>query len=290
MREEAFKRIGHLYPQVKLSGGSNATVIAWLWARTVPCPNPACRIAMPLMATFQLSKKNNNEHWTRPVVDREKKRIAFVVQNHPNDVPEGGTVNRNGATCLACSGAVKLPYVREQARAGNMGEVMTAIVAEGDRKRLFLSPTDEHVQAALNANSSWRPSGSLPERALSIRPQIYGFTEWHKLFTERQLTALTTFSDLLPEVRSLILECGASAEYADAICTYLALAIGRTSNSGCSFARWDTSRDLVTGFLVAKELGWFGISQKGIVFAVHQVTGRAKSSGSPRLSIICPSM
>ena len=255
MREEAFKRIGHLYPQVKLSGGSNATVIAWLWARTVPCPNPACRIAMPLIATFQLSKKNNNEHWTRPVVDREKNRIAFVVQNHPNDVPEGGTVNRNGATCLACSGAVKLPYVREQARAGNMGEVMTAIVAEGDRKRLFLSPTDEHVQAALNANSSWRPSGSLPKRALSIRPQIYGFTEWHKLFTERQLTALTTFSDLLPEVRSLILECGASAEYADAICTYLALAIGRISESGCSFARWHTSRDLVTGVFGRQGIG-----------------------------------
>lgn len=174
MREEAFKRIGHLYPQVRLSDGTNATVIAWLWARTVPCPNPACRIAMPLMATFQLSKKKGNEHWTRPIIDREKNSISFVVQNHNADVPESGTVNRNGATCLGCGSVVKLPYVREQGRAGNIGEVMTAIVAEGNRKRLFLSPVDEHIKVAQEATPAWRPSGSLPERALSIRAQIYG--------------------------------------------------------------------------------------------------------------------
>ena len=255
MREEAFKRIGHLYPQVKLPDGTNATVIAWLWARTVPCPNPACRIAMPLMATFQLSKKKGNEHWTKPIVDREKNSIAFVVQNHNAGVPESGTVNRNGATCLGCGSVVKLPYVREQGRAGNIGEVMTAIVAEGNRKRLFLSPVDEHIKVAREAIPAWRPSGSLPERALSIRTQIYGFTEWHQLFTERQLTALTTFSDLLAEVRSLILKHGASAEYTNAVYTYLALAIGRISESGCSFARWNTSRDLVSGVFGRQGIG-----------------------------------
>ncbi len=255
MREEAFKRIGHLYPQVKLSKGSDATVIAWLWARTVPCPNPACGIAMPLMATFQLSKKKDNEHWTRPVIDRETNSISFAVQNHNAGVPASGTVNRNGATCLGCGNTVKLPYVREQGRAGNIGEVMTAIVAEGNRKRLFLSPTEEHIKAAQEATSAWRPNGSLPERALSIRAQLYGFTEWHKLFTERQLTALTTFSDLLPEVRSLILEHGASAEYAEAVCTYLALAVGRISNSGCSFTRWHNSGEKVEGVFSRQGIG-----------------------------------
>ena len=82
MREEAFKRIGHLYPKVKLPDGSNATVIAWLWARTIPCPNPACGVQMPLLKTFQLSKKKNNEHWIKPVVDYEAKHVSFVVQNH----------------------------------------------------------------------------------------------------------------------------------------------------------------------------------------------------------------
>ena len=154
MREMAWARIGHLYPKAKLPGGGEATVIAWLWARTVPCPNPACGVAMPLMKTFQLSRKRGNEHWTRPVVDRsagpapgsDRGTVSFEVQNHDEGVPAQGTVNRNGATCVACGGTVPLSYVREQARAGNLGEQMTAIVAAGDRRRLFLSPVEEHVR------------------------------------------------------------------------------------------------------------------------------------------------
>ena len=247
MREEAYKRIGHLYPQVELADGANATVIAWLWARTVPCPNPVCGFAMPLMATFQLSKKRGNEHWIKPIVDRERNRITFVVQNHNAGVPERGTANGNGATCLGCGGVVKLPYVREQGRAGNMGEQMTAIVAEGNRKRLFLSPSEIHVKPAQEATPAWRPSGSLPEQARSISVQIYGFKNWHQVLTPRQLTALTTFSDLLGEVRDLIKLGEVEEECADAICTYLALALGRTANSGCSFARWQNSGDFIAG-------------------------------------------
>ena len=103
MREEAFRRIGHLYPKAKLPDGSDAIVIAWLWARTIPCLNPVCGVPMPLLKTFQLSKKRNNEHWVKPVVDRAAKRVSFVVQNHSNHVPDGGTVDRNGAVCIACN-------------------------------------------------------------------------------------------------------------------------------------------------------------------------------------------
>ena len=143
MRDEAFKRIGHLYPKAKMPDGGEATVIAWLWARTVPCPNPACGVQMPLMATFQLSKKAKNQHWTRPEVCRESKSVSFVVQNNDEGIPLERTVIRGGkgAVCVACLGTVSHAYIREQSKAGNMGETMTGIVAEGDRKRLFLSPT-----------------------------------------------------------------------------------------------------------------------------------------------------
>ncbi len=248
MRRKAFKRICHLYPTAKLPDGSETTVIAWLWARTVPCPNPACGMNMPLMRTFQLSKKSDNAHWTRPIIDRRANTISWIVQDNPNGIPSTGTVNRNGATCLGCDGAVKLTYVREQARAGNMGEVMTAVVAEGDRKRLFLSPTDEHIQAALDAEPRWRPNGNLPERALGFRVQAYGFTNWHQLFTERQLTALTTFSDLVQEVGEQAIKDGADEAYADTICTYLALAVGKTADRGSSFTTWDISRDIRSVF------------------------------------------
>ena len=249
MREMAFERIGHLYPKAKLPNGGEATVIAWLWARTVPCPNPACRADMPLMKTFHLSRKPNNRHWIKPVVNRDANgtSVSFEVQNHDGGVPDGGTVGRNGANCVACDSSVPLSYVRERARAGEMREKMTAVVAEGDRKRIFVSPTAEHVEAARAAEPKWRPNGRLPKQALGFRVQRYGFTEWHKLFSNRQLTGLTTFSDLMPEVRALIVEHGASSAYADAVSTYLALAIGRNTNNCSTFTRWQNSGDFVAG-------------------------------------------
>ena len=142
---------------------------------------------------------------------------------------------------------MKLTYVREQARAGRMGEQMTAIVAEGDRKRLFLSPTDEHIQAALKANPAWRPSQTITKTP-KVSALTYGMTHWHQLFTERQLTAMTTFSDLVHEVDEQAIKDGTDEAYANTICTYLALAIGKTADRGSSFTTWDISRDIRSVF------------------------------------------
>ena len=204
MRKEAFRRIGNLYPKAKLPDGSDATVIAWLWARTIPCPNPACGVQMP-SKDFSTLKKRNNEHWIKPVVDYEAKRVSFVVQNHRRRCPRSGTVDRNGAVCIACNNAVPLSYVREQAKVGRMGEQMTAIVAAGDRRRLYVSPTDEHIQAAISAEPAWRPSQVMPNTPRRwVSGRGFGITHWHQLFTKRQLAALTTFSDLHTVVRSQI--------------------------------------------------------------------------------------
>lgn len=245
MRERAYERIGHLYPKAKLPDGTEATVIAWIYARTVPCQNPACGIVMPLIKQFQLSKTRGNEHWMRPVVDREAGRVEFVVQDNLEGVPESGTVNRNGATCVSCNTTAPLAYVREQARAGKMDDQMIAMVVEGDRRRVFLSPMNEHIQAANDARPGWRPSGRLPDRALGFAVQTYGFTEWHQLFTERQLTGITTFSDLISEVRTLIHANGADAVYANVLSTYFALVIGRNTSACSKFTRWANVGDFV---------------------------------------------
>ena len=255
MCKEAFRRIGHLYPKAKLPDGSDAIVIAWLWTRTIPCPNPACGFQMPLLRTFQISQKKNNEHWIRPVIDYGAKRVSFVVQNHRRGVPKGGTVNRNGAVCIACNNAVPLSYVREQTRVGNMSEQMTAIVAEGDRRRIFVSPTNAHIQAAISAEPAWQPTANLPNQAMNLRVQGYGITHWHQLFTKRQLAALTTFSDLRIEVRNQITQDGANDAYADAVCTYLALAIGREADMCSSFDRWHNSGEKVTGVFGRQVIG-----------------------------------
>ena len=250
VRDEALQRIGHLYPKVRLSNGKEATVIAWLWTRTVPCPNPACGITMPLITTFQLSKKRGNEHWARPVINKENKTVSFVVQNNDDNVPKDGTVNRNGATCIACKTISPLSYVREQSKAGNMGEQMTAIVAQGDRKRLFLSPTDEHIRVALSAkpNTNFIPQQEIPTTTYKISGSAYGITHWHELFTNRQLAALATLSDLIPTIRDMIItNSGADKDYADTICTFLSLAVGRCAHGASSFGRWRNTRHKVEG-------------------------------------------
>ena len=243
MREEAFKRIGHLYPTIKDENGIDRTVIAWLWSRTIPCANPACGVKMPLIKSFQLSKKKNHEHWTKPVIDRETNTVSFHVQNHSVGVPKEGTRIGNGGICITCDNPVTLDYVREQGKSDRMGEQMIAIVADGEGKRLFLSPNDEHMKVMLNAKADWRPAGKLPQQARSISVQLYGFTEWHKLFTERQLKNLTTFSDLISEVRPLIARAADDQNYANAICTYLALAIDRSADSSSSFNVWQNVGD-----------------------------------------------
>lgn len=241
MREEAYKRIGEFYPKVKTPDGSEATVIAWLWARTVPCINPACRIPMPLIKTFQLSKKKGNEHWTRPVVDRESNTISFVVQNHDDGVPDEATVDGSGVRCIACGTPTDLEYVRGQGTAGNIEKTMTAIVAEGEKRKKFLSPTTALIQDSVEAQASWKPRGKI----LGFSARAYGFTEWHQLFTERQLTALTTFSDLLREVRVLVKQHGSEDAYANLLNTYLALALDKTVAGNCTFARWGTQAEAV---------------------------------------------
>ena len=254
MREMAWERIGHLYPKARLPDGGEATVIAWLWARTVPCPNPACGVAMPLMRTLELSTKRNNRHWIKPIIDSQSKLVSFVVQDHKSGVPDGATASDSGAICVGCNSAVALDYVRDQAQTGKMGKQMTAIVAEGYRKRSFLSANDEHTKAAASAEPEWYPDGRLPERALGFRVQRYGFTSWRQLFTERQLTALTTFSGLLPAIGEIAVKDGATEDYADALRTYIALAIGKYADGGCAFTRWRKDTNSVEGLFARQAI------------------------------------
>ena len=260
MRREAFKKIGEYYPKAKLPDGGEATVIAWLWARTVPCNNPLCGAEMPLITTFQVSKKTNNKHWIKPIVHRDTQppTISFEVQPEPDDPPnnwrpegvpsEERTVIRGGkgATCIACGDGVPHAYIREQSKAGNMSAKMLCIVAEGDRKRLFVAPTEQHTAAAHSAKPRWRPNEKMPTTAYLVSGRGYGIENWHQLFTERQLTALTTLSDLTEDAAALAREHGADEQYANIIKTYLALAVSRMADMCSSYGTWHTARELIS--------------------------------------------
>jgi putative DNA methylase len=240
MRAEAERRIGHLYPEASLANGTKATVIAWIWARTVICPNPACRATMPLVRSFWLSKKKGNEAWVRPVA--AGRAVRFEIGNAPSGPAVEGTVSRTGATCLVCNTPVPLAHVRTEGRAGRLGSQLMAIVAEGARQRVYLPPDPGHEKAPDVAQPEGVPDTELPQQALGFRVQGYGMTRHADLFTNRQLTALCTFSDLIPEARAQVIADGGEPAYADAIATYLAFAISKSANLGSTLTSWMSDR------------------------------------------------
>jgi putative DNA methylase len=262
MRDEAHCRIGAHYPKAMLSDGTWATVIAWIWARTVTCPNPICGIEMPLVRTWWLGRKKGKEAWVRLIIVADPghpsgKRVEFEIGHGRAGAPtadEDGTVGRNGATCAACGSAVALDYVRAEGRAGRLGANLMAIAAEGDRRRVYLPPNDAHRLAADVQRPGSAPEASIPTEALGFRVQNYGMTRWADLFTNRQLLALATFSDLVIEARDRVLRDalavgapngdrlesgGADAEaYADAVATYLGLVMSRMTEYQSNLCAW----------------------------------------------------
>src|SRR5579885_463526 len=244
MRQKAHERIGHLYPPVKLPDGSEATVIAWIWARTVKCPNPACQAEMPLTGKWELSKKDGKAAWIEPEIDHTAKVVRFRVRIGAGKAPKG-TVNRNGAQCLVCGTKVPFDHIRVEGRAGRMRANLMAIVAEGTRERVYLDPNEEHARIAHDAEPNWVPDTELPQQALGFRVQGYGMTRHRDLFTPRQLVALTTFSDLVGEARGQAIAAGAGQGYADAIATYLALGVSRLSDIDNSLCMWENTKTQV---------------------------------------------
>ena len=251
MRQEAEKRIGRFYPSIPLPDGSNdtATVIAWLWARTVPSPNPAAHgTPVPLVRSFVLSSKKGKEVWVEPIVDAVNLTYRFEVRSGAGKPPSGTIISRKGGVCLLTGSAMPFEYIRAEGQAGRMGARLMAIVAEGKKGRVYLSPDQYHAQIAESAMPTWKPEAKLTNNPRDFKTPNYGLTHFRDLFTNRQLVALTTFSDLVGEaqlrVRADAVQAGWSEadgeEYGRAIATYLGLAVSRSANRMSTICFWDT--------------------------------------------------
>lgn len=241
MQDEAKKRIGNLYPVVALPaemGGGEATAIAWIWARTVASPNPAARGAhVPLVRSFSLCTKAGRKFWVEPVVDSKALTYRFEVHSGQGE-PRPGTVNRNGAMCLLTGSPIPLSYIRDEGQAHRIGARLMAIVAEGAHRRLYVPATAVQEKIASCEFPDGVPDTDLPKEALGFRVQNYGMMKHRDLFTNRQLTALTTFAQLVGEARERVIQDGGSGEYADAVATYLAFALSKGANYWSSICTW----------------------------------------------------
>jgi putative DNA methylase len=261
MRDEAEKRIGHLYPKVEVTeemvkdrpdlrplAGQKLTVIAWIWARTVKSPNPAfANVDVPLVTTFMLGTKPNRQVFVEPILDAKSYRFAVRVGNpeNPDAVKRGTKSGTSGSSflCLMSGAPMPFDYLRGEAKAGRMGMRLMATVAEGPRGRIYFSPTSEMELIARIDEPEDLPDADLPEKALGFRVQEYGMTRWRKLFTPRQLVGLSTLADLVEETRQRILSDTAGSAfdtkaYSDAVSVYLGLSVGRVSDYCSTICTW----------------------------------------------------
>jgi putative DNA methylase len=273
MRDEAEKRIGHLYPKIEVTpeiakdrpdlkpySGKKLNVIAWLWARTVKSPNPAfAHVDVPLASTFMLSTQVGKEAYVEPMIESDGYRFTVKV-GKPKDAEAAKRGTKSGSSgssfvCLMSGTPMPFEYLRPEAKAGRMGARLMAIVAEGERGRVYLSPVLETEAIAQKVQPVDSPETNLPGKALGFRVQEYGMTKWRDLFTSRQLVTLTTFSDLVQEAREQVMGdalaaglpesgpslggggTGASA-YADAIAVYLGLTVSKETIFLVTLARW----------------------------------------------------
>jgi len=272
MREEAIKRIGHLYPKAEITKemtserpdlqglvGKKLTVIAWLWARTVKSPNPAfSHVDVPLVSTFILSSKAGKEAYVQPVVEGDSYRFTVKVGIPPEEAKGGTTAGKRAAfVCLISGTPIDYNYIRAEGKAGRIGQKLMAVVTEGVRGRIYLDPTSDMEAVATEIKTTWKPETQLHGKC-RVNVSNYGIDVYGDLFTPRQLVALTTFSDLVAEAREKVyhdaLASGLTDEgenagldqggtgalaYAEAVSVYLGFALDRLAMTGNNLVRWN---------------------------------------------------
>ena len=278
MREEAKKRIGHLYPQVEITTemvkerpdltgyvGKKLTVIAWLWARTVKSPNPEFSdVDVPLVSTFVLSKKAGHEAYVQPVIEGKSYRFVVKVGKPPKEAENGTKASGHGAdfNCILSKTPISGLYIKQEGQNGRMKARLMAIVVEGSKGRVYLPPTDEMESVVKGISPNWKPDVAFCPDALGFRVGNYGMLKWSDLFTSRQLIALNTFSDLVQEARTKAIEDAKVAgmtddgirlredgqgiiAYGEAIAIYLAFAVDKTLDYSNALCDWHTTGEKI---------------------------------------------
>ena len=279
MHDEAEKRIGYLYPKVRVTDemangrtdlqrytGRELPVIAWLWARTVKSPNPAfADVDVPLVSTFVLATKKGTGAYVESLTEGRDYRFIVKVGAPPESARQGTKLGRGvNFQCVMSGSPIPGDYIKAEGRAGRMGTRLMTIVAEGDRERVYIAPLRRHERFAQEVDApGWRPEGDVPARLTGGTCVPYGLDQWWKLFTARQLVALNTLCDLVAEARERVRQDAeraglsddgvplrddglAATAYADAIGVYLSLAISKQTDYGNTISTWNHSNQNIT--------------------------------------------
>ena len=280
MRDEAQKRIGHLYPKVAITAemvaerpdlrqyqGSELTVIAWIWARTVKSPNPAyAHVDVPLASTFMLSTKAGKEAYVEPIIEGNTYR--FVVKTGKpldTETAKNGTKLARGANfrCILSNIPIGGDYIKNEGVMKKMGTRLMAIVCEGTKGRVYITPNPDHSSITDNITPYWKPEAALAPDLRALWTPLYGLTHFKDLFTNRQLVALTTFSDLVNEaierIKHEAISTGTVAEtvsladggngvlgYAQAVGVYLGISVSKWTDLSNNISTWNSTNENIS--------------------------------------------
>lgn len=241
VREAVWQEVGPLYPTV---GGE--TVIAWLWARTVTCANPACGATIPLYTSSWLSKKKGQERWLKPVV--VGKRAEFEIGEGAGPPPPPTKASPRGAKfrCLVCGQIAPETHVKAEGTAGQIGAQLIATVVDGSSGRRYLAADEKQEQVAAIPPPEDRPEVAIPVDPRNLWCRLYGLTTQAALYTPRQLHALGAFADAVAQVPRWVTEDGGDEAYATAITTVLGLCVGKLAQTNSTQARWYVGGDTGT--------------------------------------------
>ncbi len=255
MRDEAERRIGHLYPDATGPNGEKLTPIAWIWARTVESPDPSWSGHVPLVASWTLANRPGKPKvWIEPIIDRDTKTISYEIREGGEPKQER-TVGRGGGICIATGSSMPLKYIRHEGMAKRLGTQLLAIVSEGKNGRVYCPP--QWIELDSSDGQLDISFGTIPVKHRNFQTPGYGMGRLEELFTTRQLVALTTFSSLLDEVWKQVAEDAISASmhddrvrfreggsgavaYADAVVTYLAFVINKSADFNSTISSWDS--------------------------------------------------
>jgi putative DNA methylase len=267
--ERARAELASYYPTV-----NGQPTVAYLWARTVPCPDPQCRAEVPLLKTLWLCKKENKRRALRIVVNHESHESAridggkisedsckFVVSFEiwtpgPREEVPPGTMAGAKSRCPVCGTPVTPDYIKQCGHEGGLGARMTTVVVETGRGKEYRLPTPEEETAArvpapvLEQAAAQIPHGlpteSMPgPEILGFRVPLYGFKTWADLFTPRQLLALVTFVKWTRAACDEMHRIGYAEEWAEAVSGYLASVVDKTAQYSSTVCTWHVSRELI---------------------------------------------
>jgi adenine-specific DNA methylase len=260
--EEAKKEIGRFYPPDE----DGSVPVGYIWARTVPCQNPACGAEIPLFRQFWLAKKKNKKVALFPVVEGNRVNFKIVGDGYepmPKDFdPSKGTVSRAVVTCPVCGNVIEAEKTRELFREGKAGERLVAVVLhrEGERGKRYRIATDKDYETFKLAEEylkkkreklkeEWGidpvPNEPIPLMSGTFNVPLYGIDTWGKLFNSRQKLALITFTEKVREAHKRMLENGYDEEYARAVVSYLGLAINKLADYNSSLAVWAVAGEFI---------------------------------------------